>query len=74
MDYLVVGWWDNENELRMKIWVTENGQWREALNESFCVWDMQVMAFERDAFVATLLQKQPDVAAYLQQQLTINLE
>lgn len=74
MDYLVVGWWDNENELRMKIWVTEQGQWREALTESFCVWDMQVMAFERDAFVATLLQPAPDIAAYMKQHLTINVE
>ncbi len=74
MDYLVVGWWDNENELRMKIWVTENGQWREALSESFCVWDMQVMAFERNAFVATLLQQEPDIAAYLNQHLTVDVE
>lgn len=74
MDYLVVGWWDNENELRMKIWVTEKGQWREAITESFCVWDMQVMAFERNAFVETLLQKEPDIAAYMNQHLTINLE
>lgn len=74
MDYLVVGWWDNENELRMKIWVTKNGQWREALTESFCVWDMQVMAFERNAFVETLLQKEPDIAAYMNQHLTISLE
>jgi len=74
MDYLVVGWWDNENELRMKIWVTDQGEWREALTESFCVWDMQVMAFERDAFVATLLQPKPDIEAYMKQHLTINLE
>jgi nicotinamidase-related amidase len=74
MDYLVVGWWDNENELRIKIWVTEQGQWREAITESFCVWDMQVMAFERDAFVNTLLQPTPDIAAYMQQHLTLNLE
>ena len=71
MNYLVAGWWDNENELRMNVWVTDNGVWRRAREESFCVWDMQVMAFEREAFVAMLLQASPDRAGYLAQQLTI---
>ena len=71
MNYLVAGWWDNENELRMSVWVTDNGVWRRAREESFCVWDMQVMAFERDAFVRMLLQEQPDRAGYLAQQLAI---
>src|ERR1041384_6488174 len=38
-DYLILSWWDNENELPTKIFVYENG-WRPAKeNESFCVWD-----------------------------------
>ncbi|WP_114192894.1 isochorismatase family protein [Edaphovirga cremea] len=74
MDYLVAGWWNNENELRIKVWVTECGEWRAAREESFCVWDMQVMAFERNAFVATLLQDKPDIPAYMAQHLRIDVE
>lgn len=72
MDYLVAGWWDNENELRMAIWITDQGVWRRAREESFCVWDMQVMAFERDAFVRMLLQATPDREGYLASQLTVD--
>ncbi|MGP2541109.1 cysteine hydrolase family protein [Yersinia sp. 2541 StPb PI] len=74
LNYLIVGWWDNENELRVKVWVQEQGVWRAARDESFCVWDLQVMAFERDAFVATLLQHTPDIPAYLNRYLTVTVD
>ncbi|KAA8997345.1 isochorismatase family protein [Affinibrenneria salicis] len=70
-DYLVLGWWDNANELRTRVWVTDHGQWRAARDESFCVWDLQVIAFERDAFVSHMLQNTPDPERYLARQLTI---
>ncbi|ELI8170637.1 isochorismatase family protein [Yersinia enterocolitica] len=74
LNYLIVGWWDNENELRVKVWVQEQGIWRAARDESFCVWDLQVMAFERDAFVDTLLQHTPDIPAYMNRYLTITVD
>jgi hypothetical protein len=62
----VLAWWDNENELPLRVFVRElegDSQWRAARGvESFCVWDLQVIAFERDAYVATLLAGSPDVA------------
>ncbi|HXE57383.1 MAG TPA: hypothetical protein VNK43_05240 [Gemmatimonadales bacterium] len=60
--YLVLGWWDRENELPVRVFVRdveEGGDpaaWRPARGgESFCVWDLQVLWFEREAYVATLL-------------------
>lgn len=58
-DYLVLAWWDRENELPTRIFLREHGgggEWRAARgNESFCVWDLEVIGFERDAYVATVL-------------------
>lgn len=73
-DYLVLGVWDNENELRIKIWVTDGGSWRLARNESFCVWDMQVLAFKRDVYVSTMLCRQPNVDARLARTLRSDVE
>lgn len=68
-DYLVLGWWDRENELPLRVFVREGeGGWRPARGgESVCVWDLQVIAFERDAYVATLMDAAcaDPVAAYL---------
>ena len=68
-DYAVLGWWDRENELPTRIFVRPHNEqaWRPAQgNESFCVWDLQVIGFERDAYVATVLGKPPlGIEAYL---------
>ena len=69
-DYLVLGWWDRENELPVRVVVRDHAPgavWRPArASESFCVWDLQVMGFERDAYVATVLAPgtQGDAAAH----------
>lgn len=67
MDYLVVGWWDRENEAPVRIWIREGPEpWRPAAEESFCVWDMEVMSHERDAWVRHVLtDRAGDLAAYL---------
>lgn len=58
-DYIVLGWWDRENELPIRVVVREqvpHAEWRAArASESVCVWDLQVVGFERDAYVATVL-------------------
>lgn len=71
--YVVLGWWDNGNELPLRVWVRGFGPgatWRPASgNESVCVWDLQVIAFERDAYVETVMQQAgPDPDAYLTRQ------
>ena len=68
--YAVLAWWDNENELPFRIAVRRDGEeWRLAQDsESICVWDLQVLAFERDAYVTTLLSGEAGadlVARYL---------
>lgn len=56
MDYLVLGWWDRENEMPLRVWVRpEGGRWRGARGESVCVWDLTLIAHERDAYVRHVL-------------------
>jgi len=59
-DYLVLGWWDRENELPLRVFVRYSGTaddaWRAARGgESVCVWDLEVIAIERTAYVSTYL-------------------
>ncbi|MFN2563906.1 MAG: isochorismatase [Gemmatimonadaceae bacterium] len=65
--YCVLGWWDNENELPVRVFVRgleNDAEWRAARgSESFCVWDLQVIAFEREAYVATVLASGADIVA-----------
>jgi hypothetical protein len=65
--YCVLAWWDNENELPVRVFVRaleDAAAWRPARgSESFCVWDLQVIAFEREAYVATLLAPRTDPGA-----------
>jgi hypothetical protein len=59
-DYLVLGWWDNENELPLRVAVRDAGGWRPAAGgESVCVWDLKVIWHEREAYVATVLSGRP---------------
>ncbi len=57
-DYVVLGWWDNENELPLRVWVrrTRGERWRPASGgESICVWDLEIIWAEREAWVETML-------------------
>lgn len=66
--YVVLGWWDNQNELPLRISVRGDGEaeWRPAgSHESICVWDLEILGFERQAYVETVLKPCGDVAAYL---------
>ena len=59
-DYLVLGWWDRENELPLRVFVrypgSDDADWRAARGgESVCVWDLEVVARERAIYVATYL-------------------
>jgi hypothetical protein len=55
--YAVLAWWDRENELPLRLAVKNpDGTWRPARgSESVCVWDLEVIAFEREAYVGTVL-------------------
>lgn len=67
-DYFVLGWWNAENELPLSVWVRRDGtDWRPAQDgESICVWDLEVIWHERQAWVQWMLnERAPDARAYL---------
>jgi tRNA-binding protein len=68
-DYFVVCWWDNENELPIRVWVRGEQGWRSAgPAESVCVWDLEIIGFERRAWIDTVLsgaEVEDGKAAYL---------
>lgn len=77
MQYFVLCWWARENELPQRIWVREypsGDRWREASEcESICVWDMEIIGFERQVYVESVLASvnQPDIDGYLAQQMHV---
>jgi len=69
-DYLILCWWDNENELPTRVWVQRDEGWRPGNErESFCVWDLQILWQERNRYLATVLAgaRGGGTAAYLRQ-------
>ena len=66
-DYLILGWWDQENELPIRVLVADANGWRPARDgESFCVWDLRLIWWEREAYVASVLAGRDDgIDAYL---------
>ncbi len=67
-DYVVLGWWDRENELPLRVFVRDRGSWRPAQgSESVCVWDLELLWFERQAYVQTVMAPigQQDLERYL---------
>ncbi len=57
-DYGVLGWWNHENELPFQIMVRRgpDESWRTARNgESICVWDLEIVWEERQAWIDTML-------------------
>jgi hypothetical protein len=59
IDDIVLGWWDRENELPLRVFVrdpADGDRWRPAKgSESVCVWDLEVIWNERQTYIATIL-------------------
>lgn len=70
-DYVVLAWWDHENELPLRVWVRRGRDkpWCPAKDgESVCVFDLEILWAERRAWVETMLTKaEPNHAGYLAQ-------
>lgn len=66
-DYVVLAWWDRENELPIRVFIRDGEAWRVARgSESVCVWDLEVLWREREAYVQHVLGPNgPNVDAYL---------
>lgn len=63
--YLVLAWWGNGNELFTRVSVRASAVWVcEANRYSFCLWDMEVMWFERQSFIRHLYSGDPSLANY----------
>lgn len=63
--YLVLCWWGNDNELFNSVSVlTEQGWVEDPRRFSFCIYDLEVMWFERQAFIRHIDLPTPDLPAY----------
>lgn len=67
-----IDWWTNENELHHMIFGTPDGQTAPLVPLSrhemtACVWDLALIGFERDAWIASVLHNAdgPDIEGYL---------
>ena len=69
-DYVVLGWWDRENEIPLHVWVrnSRSAAWQPgADDESICVWDLEILWAERQAWVTTMMAtSEANAAAYLE--------
>ena len=63
--YLVLGWWGNDNEMFIAVAAEDATGWVEDLSRySFCLWDMEVMWHERNAFIDWMYGVVPSLDAY----------
>jgi hypothetical protein len=63
--YLVLAWWGNDNEMFTSVSVRMQSGWVEDPSRfSFCLWDLEVMWHERNAFVEFVYCANPNLAAY----------
>jgi hypothetical protein len=63
--YLTLAWWGNGNELFVRVSVQEGSTWIvDPGKYSFCLWDMEVMWHERQAYIQNIYCENPDLSAY----------
>jgi hypothetical protein len=75
-NFVFVDWWADENELHHHVYVSPTDDptrftYTTPTGLVACVWDLRVMAFERQAWLETVLKPSggPDFDAYLQRRL-----
>jgi hypothetical protein len=78
--FAIVNWWIDENMLQQFVYLAKNEQPTEfklySNNGIFtCVWEMEVLWFEKNAWVKNILMKadNPDVDAYLNEHLNVDV-
>ena len=61
----LLGWWGNDNEMFIAVAAEDATGWVEDLSRySFCLWDMEVMWHERNAFIDWMYGVVPSLDAY----------
>lgn len=64
-EYLIVGWWQNDNELFVSVSVKELDAWVEDMTKhSFCLWDLDIIWHERNSFIRHLYSGNKDLESY----------
>lgn len=77
-NFVFVDWWADENELHHHVYISaletpELLEYKTPTGVCACVWDLQVIAHERDAWVRHILSRpdEADLPGYLAQTLSI---
>ena len=64
-DYLVLVWWQNDNELFTSVSVKTEGEWVEDPTKfSFCLYDLEIMWTERNIYIQTIDCDLPSLQKY----------
>jgi hypothetical protein len=78
-NFVFISCWANENELYHHVYISQSDQPHELeymtpAGLAACTWDLRVMCFERDAWVASVLKKypKPDIDEYLNNTLNVD--
>jgi hypothetical protein len=68
-NYVVLSWWTKENELPTRVFYANSSdeKWRRAKEESFCVWDIEIIWAERNHYVNCVLCDHGDVERYIRE-------
>jgi hypothetical protein len=75
-NYVLIDWWLGENMLQHHVYSAPSGSsehfhYATPDGLGFCVWELVVYGFERQAWIDTMLAApQPSLAAYFERQLT----
>ncbi|MEL7086335.1 MAG: hypothetical protein AAGE92_08090 [Cyanobacteria bacterium P01_G01_bin.4] len=69
--YLVLAWWENDNELFTSVSVRESSSWVvDSDKYSFCLWDLEILWAERNIYIETMYSGSTDLDAYRRQRLS----
>lgn len=65
LNYLVLAWWDNGNELFTSVSVECQGSWIcDATKYSFCLYDIEIIWSERNVYIETIDCESPSLPQY----------
>lgn len=77
-DYVFVDWWWANDIVQHHLFGAKKGggfEYRQPEGAGFCVWELAVIWFEREAWVKHILQKakSPDLEGYLNERMNVDV-